>query len=113
MSDHVFDWRPSYGTEAQDTYKLRKAQLGDGYVQTAVDGINPCKETYPLVFENITKEQADEIRIFLRAHAGDSFMWETPDGLLKRFRCDEGARFRFASGKIGTLTCTFVETFNP
>jgi phage-related protein len=113
MSDLVFQWVPSLGTEVQESYTLRKAQLGDGYVQIAQQGINAVKETYPLVFENITKARADEIRAFLRDHAGQSFLWETPDGVIKRFRCDEGPRYRFVSGNIGTLSCTFIETFNP
>ena len=40
MAIETFQWSPRTNAAADATFRIRKAQFGDGYVQVAGDGIN-------------------------------------------------------------------------
>lgn len=111
MSD--FTWTPSYDTEVEDSYTTRRAKLGDGYELSAPSGINPARESWTLVFDNIPRATSEEIRDFLRSKVGQGFTWTNPEGVEKRYECPDGARFRRNGPNTVSGGCVFNERIEP
>ncbi|KAF1016174.1 MAG: hypothetical protein GAK31_01663 [Stenotrophomonas maltophilia] len=109
MAD-TFTWVPTStgGSTIKDSVK--RAQFGDGYRQTAADGINPRARSYSLTFTG-PKAQIDQIIAFLDAHVGRSFLWQSPRGLLM-FECTAQGE-PFPTGLTHSLTATFEQAFQP
>ena len=60
--------------------KILTATFGDGYDQRVADGINTLNETYNLSFKTRTKEDIDDIVLFLDTQKGVSkFILTLPD----------------------------------
>lgn len=68
--------------------RLLVAQFGDGYAQTAADGINSVFEEWSLSWENVTPSERNTITTALRQAATDYLTW-TPtqfgDSTPKRY----------------------------
>ncbi|MFN4160644.1 MAG: phage tail protein [Stenotrophomonas sp.] len=107
MTD-TFIWKPTSGGAGTANSKVKRAVFGDGYSQSAPDGINPRSRSYQLTFTG-TQERIDQIIDFLDAHVGRSFYWQSPRGLLL-FRCDTHTE-PFPNGLVHTVTATFEQTF--
>jgi len=59
--------------------RVRKAQFGDGYAQTAKDGLNANPRVFELAWPNLNTAQKDTIINFLRARGGsEAFYWTPP-----------------------------------
>jgi phage-related protein len=80
-------------SSADKTVKLRRksVRFGDGYVQSAPDGLNFQLRSWALTFAR-PKDEADAIEAFLLTVAdGSGFDWTDPDGYAARWRVsDEG-----------------------
>jgi phage-related protein len=109
MSD--FTYIPSYKTSVSDEYAVDRAEFGDGYVVTAPHGLNPVKETWRLVFENIARTQGDAIRTFLKSRAGQSFTWTPPGAAEKRWRQIGSVSMPFEGPAVVTLQVDLEEVF--
>lgn len=109
MSD--FTHIPSYKASVSDEYAVDRAEFGDGYVVTAPHGLNPVKETWRLVFENISRAQGEAIRTFLRGKAGQSFTWTPPGATEKRWRQLGSVTMPFEGPAVVTLQVDFEEAF--
>jgi phage-related protein len=60
--------------------KILTATFGDGYEQRVADGINTLNETYDLSFKTRTKNDIDDIVLFLDTQKGVSkFILTLPD----------------------------------
>lgn len=110
MADR-FTWCATKSSTGQSNGIVRRAQFGDGYAQSAADGINHIRDSWNVEFVG-SKQRTQEIIDFLRAHVGQSFIWEIPfvgDGY---FYCDtfnptpNGQR-------LWTVTATFEQTYQP
>lgn len=85
----TFTWTPDYGITEQHEPRVITSKLGDGYEQRLAIGLNSDLATWPLVFDNRSNTEYDEIMAFLGARKGsESFDWTTPRGLAgKRWKC--------------------------
>ncbi len=109
MTD-TFIWKPTSSGAGTANAKVKRAAFGDGYSQTAPDGINPRSRSYQLTFMG-TEERINQIIEFLDAHVGYSFFWQSPRGLLL-FQCDTHTE-PLPNGLVHTVTATFEQKFQP
>lgn len=94
------------------TLRTRKAQFGDGYVQSVADGINNKVRQWPLTFRG-TASKIGDIAAFLDAHTGAiSFLWTppAPNSTQGYFTC-ESYTLQANGASVYTLTATFQEVF--
>lgn len=67
----------SYGTQMQQSYRRKRIQLGDGYSVRAVDGINSTPQAWKIMYDNVSKEEGEELRLFFEALKGvDIIEWQ-------------------------------------
>jgi phage-related protein len=111
MSD--FNYKPSYGSDVTDEYRTQRAQFGGGYVQESPDGINPVRDIWRLVFENIPRATGDAIRTFLKSKCGLAFTWTPPGGTEANYKLRGEVNMPFTGGDTVNLTCTFERHFGP
>lgn len=107
----TFIWCPETGTEGSSTFRVLTAQFGDGYKQSAGDGINNEVNSWPLTFKGLEHE-IKPIRDFLRSHKGyKPFYWKPP--LETEAFLFEVTEFSVVpmGGRAYTLTATFVQRF--
>ena len=110
MAD-VFRWRPTRQSRATAQAKINSAQFGDGYRQSAADGINAIRQTWDMEFVG-KKSEISQIIAFLRAHVGISFIWKDPFEGNLLFQCETFSPSP-QGADIYTLTATFEQTFQP
>ena len=103
----------SRASAVSETPRVREVNFGDGYTQSAADGLNPIRRTYRAVFAARANAEIDAIRTFLRARAGhEPFRFAPPGGAAAKWRCGDWSIER-VSATHATLTATFVEDFTP
>lgn len=74
----TFSFSPRIEPVGQVSFLSLKAQFGDGYVQSADNGINPIKQTWPLEFVGDALKM-QPLREFLDRHkASRRFVWQPP-----------------------------------
>lgn len=113
MAIETFEWSPDDETEGDITQRVRSAQFGDGYEQTAPYGLNAEEESWPVTFGG-TEDEVLPIRNFLKRHKGSkAFLWTPPLGELGLYKSAGGYRVREKGGGIFTITTTFETAFRP
>lgn len=111
MSD--FTYQPSYSTDVTDEYSIDRAEYGDGYVLIAPGGINPVKESWRLVFENIKLVDGEAIRSFLKGKAGQTFTWTPPGASEKNWELVGNPQMQRTGPTTVNLTFVLKEFFGP
>ena len=112
MSTETFTWVPKVEPVGSVEFRLKTAKFGDGYQQTAADGINNKTQSWPLTFVG------DEARIkaivaFLDRHAGaKAFSWTAPLAGPALYRCKGYQPTPMGAG-LYSLTATFEQAFHP
>ena len=108
----TFTWRHDAKPSGTSTFRVLKAQFGDGYAQTAADGINNKSRSWPLSFTGAAAT-VGAIEAFLDARGGwQSFFWTPPRGVLGYFKCTSYDS-KHLGGDMWQLTATFEESFQP
>jgi phage-related protein len=108
----TFIWVPRLEPTGTADYRVLTAKFGDGYEQTASDGINNKSQTWPLTFTG-TAAKIGAIRDFLDAHAGSkSFYWTPPLSARGYYKCKSHS-IRPLGGGNYELTATFNQSFQP
>ena len=103
-----FTWIPDYSAAVDESPRIQKSTLGDGYTQRAIDGINADMKVWTLKFFR-TYTEIIAIRAFLKAHGGvTNFDWLDPDDEDLKYVCAKYGRTFDAFGG-GTLTATFEQ----
>jgi phage-related protein len=77
----------SQGSQKKVTYRVLKAQFGNGYEQTAPDGLNYSVESWDVKYENITL--ADRTTLIAMLESVGSFntiSWTPPNGTAKLYK---------------------------
>lgn len=101
--------RQSPGTKFAPEIKTREADFGDGYTQSAPDGLNHIREVVTLQWSVLTPDQAKEIYDWLKARGGyQPFKYDVDEGEVKNWTCKEFTRSRETPY---TVTATFREYF--
>lgn len=95
------------------TLRVRKAQFGDGYVQSVADGLNTKVQQWPLTFRG-SSALIGQIASFLDAHTGaTSFLWTppAPNASQGYYTCDTYT-MQANGADVYTLSATFNEVFH-
>lgn len=112
MTTPTFTWQPRVEPTGTAKYRVLTAQFGDGYQQTAADGINNKVQSWPLTFSG-TASEITPIRDFLDACGGyQSFYWTPPLGTTGLYVCPSH-NIKPLGGGLYELTATFNQVFHP
>ncbi|HEY1140083.1 MAG TPA: phage tail protein [Lysobacter sp.] len=107
----VFTWPTEVGAAGEISFRVRKAQFGDGYAQAVGDGINNRAQRWPVTVWGGLEEVQPAVD-FLDAHAGfKSFLWTSPKG-QGLYRC-ESYTLTPGPSDSWSLVATFEEHFGP
>lgn len=103
---------PSPGTRRSQDVSLLEADFGDGYSQSMPRGKNHIRRKLSLVWEALTKAQAQEIDAFLQARAGYQQFYYRPPGEAKAlaWTCKEWSHGTNAG--VWTAEATLVQSFS-
>lgn len=95
--------------------RIRKVSFGDGYEQTAQEGLNPLRRTYNARFNARPNADIETVRAFLTRHGGHTPFAFTPPGEAAaiQWRCETWEGPTVVSATHGSLSATFVEDFSP
>lgn len=63
----VFAWAESSSSALEEAPRVTSLRYGDGYEESAPDGLNPMKQAWSLQFRKVSREAGDEIVGFFRA----------------------------------------------
>jgi phage-related protein len=108
----TFTWKHDARLGGTTTFRRLTAQFGDGYQQTAADGINNKSQSWPLSF-TASAATITAIRTFLDARGGwQSFFWTPPLGVQGYYKC-ASYEPKHLGGDMWQLTATFEESFQP
>ena len=81
---------PHAGTKAKSEFKLLKAEFGDGYTQTARDGLNHIRQVATLTWDRIPDDDAFDIVDFVEEQGGDRpFLYALPGQPVRKWTCEE------------------------
>lgn len=74
---------PSYeGNSIKETPRLLSVSFGDGYKQTAPDGLNANDATASFTWSYLTQAQATQMMQFYKSHIGQTIAWNAPGDLV-------------------------------
>lgn len=110
MATPTFTWTVTTSTTPTMDYTVRSASFGDGYVQTAGEGINNKTESWAITWIG-TKTDCLAIMNFFDERAGwKSFYWTTPLGKLGLFRATAPTATEMG-GRTFQITATFTKAY--
>lgn len=108
----TFTWSPDRDPSSTMGFRTKSAQFGDGYKQSAPDGINSRSQKWSLTFTGSTAK-ISAIRAFLDARGGwEPFEWTTPLGEVGFFLASEYSATSLGHG-IERVSVTFEQDFSP
>jgi phage-related protein len=103
----------SYDSSDKISARVMENQFGDGYKQTAVDGINTIVRTMDVLWASLTLTDMQTVTSFLETCAGSTpFYWQPPEESLSYlWRCKDWnvqavPIFRYK------VTATFIQAFD-
>ncbi len=107
----TFTWCPRINAQADTTFRVKKAQFGDGYAQVAGDGLNNRSDSWQLEFVG-EEAMIEQIVAFFDRHAGHkAFIWKPPLRPKGLFRCEQYKPVALGGGNY-SLTTSFIEAFS-
>ncbi|ATG18029.1 phage tail protein [Providencia alcalifaciens] len=107
----TFTWCPRINAQSETTFRVKKAQFGDGYTQTAGDGLNHRSDSWQLEFVG-GEAMIEQIVAFFDRHGGHKFfLWKPPLRSIGFFRCEQ-YKVKALGGNQYAVTTTFIEAFS-
>lgn len=112
MALKTFTWQPTSEASCTTQFRVLKAQFGDGYAQTAADGIHNQSESWTLNFV-AQRQQILNIKTFLDAAKGtESFNWTPPLGQAMLVKASDYT-VTPKDGDVYGLSVTFEQDVQP
>lgn len=104
---------PSLNSAREVDWRVFEAEFGNGYVQRSQDGVNPRRDTWNLVWENLSKTEADAIEnFFIGTKCTEPFWWTSPrDSAAKKWVVKPKWKRRTVAGDTDTIEAIFVQDF--
>lgn len=92
--------------------RVKKAQFGGGYAQTAPDGINPFVESWSIQYIPLTTSERSTMWAALFAVGGwDYLTWQPPGDTAKKWKVVGDITETPASGDLYTLAFTLERCY--
>lgn len=108
----VFTWCVRTEITGTGDFLTRQARFGDGYRQTAADGLNNETQQWPISIVG-RESKVGPALAFLRARKGAvSFLWTPPLGVQGLYLCKTYTLIPHGND-VFTLNATFEQTFQP
>ena len=103
---------PSPGTSVKTSFKLLKAEFGDGYTQAGPDGLNFKRKTVNLTWDALTLTQANQIETFIEDLGGHTPFYYQPLGFAApvKWTCEIFSKNLDAG--YWKMTAEFVQSFD-
>ncbi|WP_072669726.1 phage tail protein [Vibrio injensis] len=112
MAISVFTFCADKEATGSTNFRVRSAKFGDGYTQSAGDGINNRQQSWPLSFTK-RKAEAGAIKQFFDDHEGyKSFAWKPPLSPIGLYKVEEYSLLPLGAGMY-RISATFIEAFHP
>lgn len=110
----TFAWAPEQQNVAEEVqFRVLSAKFGDGYEQSAGDGLNARESTWSLTFFG-RQDRIDAIKDFLDGHAGwRSFLWAPPGQSTAIVVTCKAYSRPHGGGEAWRLSATFERGFRP
>ena len=109
----TFIWKPRIEPVGQVSHRTLTAKFGDGFAQTAGDGININLQSWPLEFVG-RSALIRPIKNFLDSHEGHrAFTWTPPLGAATTWMAPKGYTLKPHGADVYTLAVTFDEAPRP
>jgi phage-related protein len=114
------EWCPTVPLSITPAWRLRTAQMGDGYSQRILDGINSLMRSLDVVYAIRPQATIVAMDTFLKDQKARAFVFKEPvTGELITVWCDEWSvtwdMVKFDQNGVrsayGTLEATFVEAY--
>lgn len=110
----IFDWAEDDGAQEQNAPRVRKIAYGDGYQQSAPDGINNLEQKWDLRFSDCDPVHAQAMHDFFVARNGaEAFDW-TPKWATSaiKVKCESWSR-SVARHNLVNVSATFERDYKP
>ena len=103
----------SRGSGPKTQARVLEKRLGDGYTQSAADGLNALPITFRAVFDAAPRADIATIETFLKRHGGyQVFLFTLPGETDPRqWRCKQWTGPTWVSATRRSLTATLLEDF--
>ena len=103
----------SQSSTRKRNYRTIRAQFGNGYAQTAPDGINSVMDTWEVTYENLTDAERSTLVTALDTVQGwDYFTWTAPgDATSKKWKVAGDGWSESTTGNHWTVSFTLEQTY--
>lgn len=103
---------PVATSESTFTAVVLIANFGDGYEQTAAQGLNSVSGTYTITWEFLSSTDRDTIEAFFVSQlGGQAFLYTFPtESTPKKFKCKTWTRS--TNGALWTIKAEFRQVFD-
>ena len=112
MAIEVFNWSPRINPQGRTKFRVLTAQFGDGYSQTAADGINNKVASWPLQFAGSAAQISPIVAFLDRHQAVRAFQWQPPLGEAGYYKAAD-YDLTAMGGEMYSLAVTFQQVFRP
>lgn len=104
--------RISQSSRRTRKFRVFRAQFGDGYAQTAPDGINYKVDTWEVVYENLSSSERTTLWSAIdTVGAVDYFTWTPPGGSSTKWKIVGEVQETPVSGDIYTVSFNLEQVF--
>ena len=104
---------PTTDSSVTFTANVIQAGFGDGYEQTAVEGLNSVSGVYQVSWDLLNQANRDSIENFFKLKLGSiAFLYTFPgESTQRKFKCKTWTRGH--NGSLYTIRAEFREVFDP
>lgn len=102
----------SQGSTRKRKFRVLKAQFGDGYLQTAPDGVNHQVDSWNIIYANLT--DADRASVWSAIETvgvSDYFTWTPPGDVAKKWKIVSEVTETPQSGDIYSISFDLMQVF--
>lgn len=110
MATPTFRWVVSTQATPSIGYTVRSAQMGDGYVQDAGEGVNNKTESWEISWTGSDSEVAAMMDFFDELAGYKSFYWTNPLNKIGLYKCKNPTPVE-QGGNTYSLTGTFTKAY--
>ncbi len=102
------------GSYEDSSVKVKSLQLGDGYRQTELDGINNEVAVWQMVFADLSSDKSLTLKALLNNSVNGNaniLSWTPPDEGVDKYWTASAVRRKPGTGVLWTISCTLTQGF--
>lgn len=104
---------PSYGTDMQQEFKVKRLELGDGATQRKRKGLNSTPQQWSINWDNIPDDDAETLRLFFEGLGGtDVLLWTPYNQTIELKWTANRFRSRPSGYKVHTCSIELTQEFD-